>query len=206
MRWALSIAAALVMTTPGVAWAKDNSLTAAERAQGWKLLFNGRDLSGWQAFGGGAAPSTWTVRDGTLLLTKADGKMSGTDLVTAEPYGAFELTLDWKVEGRGRTPSWIGLFAFYALIPFSIYGFVRLVRRRITILPLLASPIILTLATALTFGVTRYRAPAEVSIVVTAAIGVVALVHRVRHPERPAPATVTPAPEPADAATTIARS
>lgn len=103
MRWALSIAAALVMTTPGVAWAKDNSLTAAERAQGWKLLFNGRDLSGWRAFGGGAAPSTWTVRDGTLLLTKADGKMSGTDLVTAEPYGAFELTLDWKVEKGGNS-------------------------------------------------------------------------------------------------------
>jgi hypothetical protein len=115
-------------------------------------------------------------------------------------------TLDWMVEGRGRAPSWIGLFAFYALIPFSIYGFVRLVRRRITILPLLASPIILTIATALTFGVTRYRAPAEVSIVVTAAIGVVALVQRVRRPARSAPAATTPDPEPADAAATIARS
>jgi hypothetical protein len=53
---------------------------------------------------------------------------------------------------------------------------VRLARRRITILPLLAAPIILTLAALATFGVTRYRAPAEVSIVVTAAIGVVAAV------------------------------
>jgi len=103
MRWTMGIAAALVMMAPGAALAKDNSLTAAERAQGWKLLFNGRDLSGWRAFGGGAAPSTWTVRDGTLLLIKADGKMSGTDLVTAEPYGAFELTLDWKVEKGGNS-------------------------------------------------------------------------------------------------------
>ncbi len=115
-------------------------------------------------------------------------------------------TLDWMIEGRGRAPSWIGLFAFYALVPFSVYGFVQLVRRRITILPLLASPIILTIATALTFGVTRYRAPAEVSIVVTAAIGVVALVQHRHRPDRAAPATATPEPEPADAATTIARS
>ncbi|WP_341207033.1 DUF1080 domain-containing protein [uncultured Sphingomonas sp.] len=103
MRLAFGIAAALVMTAPCAALAKDNSLTAAERAQGWKLLFNGRDLSGWGAFGGGPAPSTWTVRDGTLLLTKADGKMSGTDLVTTDPYGAFELTLDWKVEKGGNS-------------------------------------------------------------------------------------------------------
>ena len=80
---------------------------------------------------------------------------------------------DWSIEGRGRAPSWIGLFAFYLLIPFAVGGLIRLFRTRITILPLLAAPIILTLAAAITFGVTRYRAPAEVSIVVAAAIGVV---------------------------------
>lgn len=113
-------------------------------------------------------------------------------------------TFDWTIEGRGRGPSWIGLFAFYALIPFSIYGFVRLVRRRITILPLLASPIILTIATALTFGVTRYRAPAEVSIVLTASIGMVAAWDLVRRP----PSTDPTPPRDADAedpAATIAR-
>jgi 4-amino-4-deoxy-L-arabinose transferase-like glycosyltransferase len=115
-------------------------------------------------------------------------------------------TLDWMIEGRGRAPSWVGLFAFYALIPFSIYGFVRLARRRITILPLLASPIILTIATAITFGVTRYRAPAEVSIVVTAAVGVVALVHQVRRSGHPAQPTPSGDQEAADAAATIARS
>jgi hypothetical protein len=29
--------------------------------------------------------------------------MSGTDLVTADPYGAFELTLDWKVQKGGNS-------------------------------------------------------------------------------------------------------
>jgi 4-amino-4-deoxy-L-arabinose transferase-like glycosyltransferase len=96
---------------------------------------------------------------------------------------------DWSIESRGRAPSWIGLFAFYALIPFSVYGFVRLFRRRVTILPLLASPLILTIATAMTFGVTRYRAPAEVSIVLTAAIGIVALFRREPSPTPPPPST-----------------
>jgi hypothetical protein len=83
--------------------AAPNMLTAQERAEGWQLLFNGRDLTGWGSFSGSAPPSSWTVRDGTLVLTKSDGQMSGTDLVTAGSYGAFELTLDWKVERGGNS-------------------------------------------------------------------------------------------------------
>lgn len=83
--------------------AQPNTLTARERAEGWRLLFNGRDLAGWRSFGGGAPPSSWAVRDGALMLTKNDGRMSGTDLVTADDYGAFELTLDWKVERGGNS-------------------------------------------------------------------------------------------------------
>jgi 4-amino-4-deoxy-L-arabinose transferase-like glycosyltransferase len=86
----------------------------------------------------------------------------------------------WSIEGNGRVPSYLGLFSFYLLVPFAVYGFVVNRRRRITILPLLAAPVIVTLAAAITFGVTRYRAPAEVSIVVAAAIGVAAIVERRR--------------------------
>lgn len=95
-----------LVTTPALAdqdGAAPNMLTAQERAEGWQLLFNGQDLAGWRSFGGGAPPSLWTVRDGTLMLTKDDGQMSGTDLVTAESYGAFELVLDWKVESGGNS-------------------------------------------------------------------------------------------------------
>ena len=79
---------------------------------------------------------------------------------------------DWWIEGRGRAPSWIGLFAYYALWPFAIYGLVLMRRRRIPILPLVAIAVIATFAAAITFGVTRYRAPAEVALVVAAAIGI----------------------------------
>ena len=117
----------------------------------------------------------------------------------ARMWGLFrpgQTTLfDWSIEGRGRAPSWIGLFAFYLLMPFSVGGFVRLWRRRITILPLLAAPVILTVAAATTFGVTRYRAPAEVSIVITAAVGVVATAEWLRG-RKPEAQSAGPAPSP----------
>jgi hypothetical protein len=93
-------------TTPALADhqnAAPNTLTARERAEGWQLLFNGRDLTGWRAYTGGAPAAAWIVRDGTLMLTAANGRMSGADLVTAGTYGAFELTLDWKVERGGNS-------------------------------------------------------------------------------------------------------
>ncbi|MDV3455775.1 DUF1080 domain-containing protein [Sphingomonas sp. HF-S4] len=92
--------------TPAIAGQKQpahNTLTASERAQGWRLLFNGRDLRGWHSFDGSAASPDWSVRDGTLVLTTTSGKMDGGDLVTVDSYGAFELTLDWKVERGGNS-------------------------------------------------------------------------------------------------------
>ncbi|WP_404335524.1 DUF1080 domain-containing protein [Sphingomonas sp. MMS12-HWE2-04] len=87
-------------TSPALAGRQDaapNTLTSRERSEGWQLLFNGRDLAGWRSFDGTAPSSSWEVRDGILTLTANSGQMSGADLVTAEEYGAFELTLDWKV-------------------------------------------------------------------------------------------------------------
>ena len=108
MRGSSTIALCLLtlssMPTTAVAQeAANNTLTAKERAAGWKLLFDGRDLKGWTSYNGGAPSPTWTIRDGALELTATSGTMSGGDLVTAERYGAFELTLDWKVAPGGNS-------------------------------------------------------------------------------------------------------
>lgn len=99
--WFLMLASAPALA--GSQAAAPNTLTARERAQGWQLLFNGRDLTGWRSFSGGAPSSSWVVRDGALVLTADSGRMTGSDLVTAGSYGAFELTLDWKVEKGGNS-------------------------------------------------------------------------------------------------------
>ena len=107
MRTAFDIGLALaMMVSPvmaGPAQEQSNVLSAQERAQGWRLLFNGRDLSGWRSFDGTAPAASWVVRDGALMLDKRDGEMRGDDLVTADRYGAFELTLDWKVARGGNS-------------------------------------------------------------------------------------------------------
>ena len=83
--------------------ATPNALTRHERAEGWQLLFDGRTLDGWRSYHGGVPSPSWAVRDGTLILTASSGKMSGDDLVTAETFGTFELTLDWKIAPRGNS-------------------------------------------------------------------------------------------------------
>ncbi|MET3826628.1 hypothetical protein ABIC16_002321 [Sphingomonas sp. PvP055] len=91
-------------TAPAVAReARSNAISASERAEGWRLLFNGHDLDGWRSFDGKAPSPSWTVRDGALELTATSGRMSGGDLVSADSYGAFELTLDWKVAKGGNS-------------------------------------------------------------------------------------------------------
>lgn len=73
-----------------------NELSAEEEAAGWRLLFNGRDLTGWRGFHGEDAG--WSVVDGEL--TRTDG---GADLITEEQFDDFELTLEWKVGPAGNS-------------------------------------------------------------------------------------------------------
>ena len=97
------------------------------------------------------------------------------------------------IEGRGLWPSRAGLAMYAVLVPLAVGGAVGLWRRRTPISPLLAMPAIVTVTAAATFGITRYRAPADAALVVLAAVGIELLVRR----RWPAPAdagTVRPRP------------
>ena len=91
----LPIAAAVSLLT-ATAFAGDaTTLSDAEKSAGWKLLFDGKTLDGWQPVGKAGAPVTgWVVQDGVLFHGKAAG---GGDIVTTESYGDFELTWEWKI-------------------------------------------------------------------------------------------------------------
>src|SRR3546814_16719190 len=55
-----------LVTMPALAGqnaAAPNTLTAAERAEGWQLLFDGPDLNGWRSFGGGAPSPPWRYEE-----------------------------------------------------------------------------------------------------------------------------------------------
>ena len=72
---------------------------------------------------------------------------------------------------RPRAVALLGLAAYLLLIPFAIFGVVRLRREGVSVLPLVAMFALVTLVAAATFGVTRYRAAAEPALVVLAAVG-----------------------------------
>lgn len=76
---------------------KANVLTPAETTAGWKLLFNGTDLSGWRNFKSDKIRPGWQVVEGAL--TCVDPHNAG-DLATAGEYDWFELELDFKM-GEG---------------------------------------------------------------------------------------------------------
>ncbi len=75
-----------------------NNLSEQEKAQGWQLLFNGKDFTGWRAVNGTKMPEKrWAVADGCMQVSPSDGSETGNDIVTTEQYSAFELAFDFKL-------------------------------------------------------------------------------------------------------------
>jgi len=83
-----------------------NTLTEAERAAGWRLLFDGETFNGWRGLGRDTVPTAhWTIVDGAIkkiasgnVPVQADGQpLEGGDLMTVETFGDFEMTWEWKV-------------------------------------------------------------------------------------------------------------
>ncbi len=87
------IAIAFAALAVGIhARAADNELTPAEKAHGWKLLFNGKNRSGWM--NNTHKPVKAKVENGTLNPHGTGGYL----LVYDKPYGDFELKCDVKMD------------------------------------------------------------------------------------------------------------
>jgi len=100
--------------------AQINTLTPKEEKQGWKLLFNGKNLDGWTSVGKDTPPATgWIIENGELIVKK-EGDKRGGDIITKEQYSDFELIVEFKItEGansgikyfftRYEKGGWLGL-------------------------------------------------------------------------------------------------
>src|SRR5687768_9489712 len=77
-----------------------NSLTAAEKREGWKLLFDGTSTAGWHSVGKETFPTKgWVVENGAL---RKIARERGGDIVTEKTYSEFDLRFDWKIGPRGN--------------------------------------------------------------------------------------------------------
>jgi hypothetical protein len=75
-----------------------NSLTAAEKAAGWRLLFDGKTTEGWRGYRKQAMTDGWKAVDGALTRVGQGG-----DIVTIDQFQDFELTFEWKVNAGGNS-------------------------------------------------------------------------------------------------------
>jgi cytochrome c len=88
---------------------QQNTLSAAEQKEGFKLLFDGKSLNGWRNFNKKTIGKSWTVQGGTILLdAKKDPtgnwqSADGGDITTNEEYADFDLRLEWKIDPCGNS-------------------------------------------------------------------------------------------------------
>ncbi len=78
----------------------DNELSPEEIADGWTLLFNGKDSAGWRGARLDTFPEHgWVIEDGILKVMPGDGGEStnGGDIVTTRTYKDFILSVDFKI-------------------------------------------------------------------------------------------------------------
>ena len=77
-----------------------NSLSDKEKADGWKLLFDGKNTDQWKSFKVDTFPSKgWKVDEGWLV--KIGGERGG-NLLTKEEFTDFEFSWEWRMAEGGN--------------------------------------------------------------------------------------------------------
>ena len=89
-------------------FAADNQLTDAEKASGWKLLFDGSATTGWITRGKKEL-TNWKAIGG--CLTRDSG--GGDAIYDAEQFENFSLSLDWKIADKGNSGVFIRLSSIH---------------------------------------------------------------------------------------------
>lgn len=81
-----------------VAAGQHNTLTAKEKKDGWKLLFDGKTTNGWRgAYLDKFPAGGWAVENGTISIAKTDGRESRNagDIVSDGEFSNFDLTFEF---------------------------------------------------------------------------------------------------------------
>ncbi len=77
-----------------------NQLTDAEKAAGWKLLFDGKTTAGWRSFKKQTFPKQgWVVEDGCL---KKVANVIGGDIISVDEFTDFEFQWEWRIPPRAN--------------------------------------------------------------------------------------------------------
>jgi 3-keto-disaccharide hydrolase len=103
-RWGVLARSAAVVV--GLALAATGCARLCCRDTAGQPLFNGKDLSGWEATGNAA----WSVEDGCLVGRQGPNGAAG-DLFTEQEYDDFEVTVTFKMNWPGNSGVWFRYLA-----------------------------------------------------------------------------------------------
>ena len=89
-----------------VAAPSPNTLTEKEKADGWKLLWDGKTTDGWRTPKNDEFPKTgWILENDEMRVVSSGSAESqaGGDIITRERYSNFELSADFKITTGGNS-------------------------------------------------------------------------------------------------------
>jgi hypothetical protein len=153
--------------------------------------YYGNEIGGWPCFPPGAAHGTvdesdvsWRLRRRALRYVRAhEGRLPAVagvrvlrtwELWDVRDQAAVEAT----ISERNLRAQQAGVVCLYLLALLAAWGVLLLRRRRRRVWPLLVPMLLVTGVSALTYGTSRFRAAADVPLVVLAAVGVSTLIAR----------------------------
>ena len=84
-----------------------NTLSEAEKKDGWQLLFDGKTTKGWRGYKKDHFPNGWKVENGTIQCLGSGrgeaGSKEGGDIIYDKEFQNFDLTLEWKISKGGNS-------------------------------------------------------------------------------------------------------
>lgn len=84
-----------------------NTLSQAEKDDGWVLLFDGSTSDGWRGYKTDHFPNGWQIIDGTIQCLGSGrgeaGSKEGGDIIYDKEFQNFTLSLEWKISDGGNS-------------------------------------------------------------------------------------------------------
>jgi hypothetical protein len=79
-----------------------NSLTEQQKAEGWRLLFDGQTTAGWKNFNKEGVGAAWVIDNDALHFDNTVKEGRG-DIITVDEFENFDLMLEWKIDSCGNS-------------------------------------------------------------------------------------------------------
>lgn len=91
-------------------------------------------------------------------------------------YRPFQQAQFDQSDGRAAWATDLGMWYFYALVPFAVAGVVFLRRRKILLFPVVGLIVTATIAAAVFYANGRYRTEGDLGVAILGAMGIEALI------------------------------